>query len=107
MPDDDPAREGLPGRCDKGWFSKVFLAGKGMDRTGSDSIWDLTGTFQAYDPMAQMCAIEALKKKYFDHKRRQEAERGADRENAGGKRQTAQATARGGARFTGGGFGLN
>merc|ERR1719171_853454 len=66
MPDDDPAREGLPGRCDKGWFSKVFLAGKGMDRTGSDSIWDLTGTFQAYDPMAQMCAIEALKKKYFD-----------------------------------------
>tara|TARA_B100000405_G_scaffold302284_1_gene265249 strand:+ start:143 stop:2647 length:2505 start_codon:yes stop_codon:yes gene_type:complete len=48
-----------------------------------------------------------VKKKYFDHKRRQEAERGADRENAGGKRQTAQATARGGARFTGGGFGLN
>ena len=49
-----------------------------------------------------------VKKKYFDHKRRQEAERGGtDRENAGGKRQTAQATARGGARFTGGGFGLN
>mmetsp|Transcript_11896 Transcript_11896/g.51221 ORF Transcript_11896/g.51221 Transcript_11896/m.51221 type:complete len:868 (-) Transcript_11896:891-3494(-) len=48
-----------------------------------------------------------VKKKYFDHKRRQEAERRADRENAGGKRQTAQATARGGARFTGGGFGLN
>ena len=48
-----------------------------------------------------------VKKKYFDHKRRQEVERGADRENAGGKRQTAQATARGGARFTGGGFGLN
>ena len=48
-----------------------------------------------------------VKKKYFDHKRRQEAERGADRENAGGKRQTAQATAWGGARFTGGGFGLN
>ena len=48
-----------------------------------------------------------VKKRYFDHKRRQEADRGADRENMGGKRQTAQARASSGPRFTGGGFGLN
>jgi inosine-uridine nucleoside N-ribohydrolase len=66
MPENDEKREGLPGRCDKAWFSKVFLAGKGMDRTGDDSIWDLTGTFQAYDPLAQMCAVRSLRKKFFD-----------------------------------------
>jgi serine/threonine protein kinase len=66
MPAADERREGLPARCDKEWFSKVFLSGKGMDRGGEDSIWDLTGTFQAYDPIAQMCAVSALRKKYFD-----------------------------------------
>ena len=65
MPDGDPNREGLPGRCDKPWFSKVFLAGQGMDRTGEDSIWDLTGTFQAYDPMALLAALPGVRDRFL------------------------------------------
>ena len=45
MAADDPMREGLPGRCDKPWFCKVFLSGRGLDRTGDDSIWDAIVSF--------------------------------------------------------------
>merc|ERR1712232_278158 len=31
MAEDDPQREGLPGRCNKEWFSKIFLGGRGQD----------------------------------------------------------------------------
>ena len=65
MPDGDPNREGLPGRCDKPWFSKVFLAGQGLDRTGEDSIWDLTGTFQAYDPVALLAALPGIRDRFL------------------------------------------
>ena len=65
MDPDDKHREGLPGRCDKPWFCKVFLSGQGLDRGGSDSIWDLTTTFQAYDPVAVIAAVPQLKHKYF------------------------------------------
>merc|ERR1719387_3308440 len=65
MPDGAEGREGLPGRCDKGWFTKVFLAGKGMDRSGDDSIWDLTGTFQAYDPMALLAALPGVRDRFL------------------------------------------
>merc|ERR1719498_1226534 len=66
MPDKDPNREGLPGRCDKNWFSNVFLAGKGKDRSGDDSIWDLTGTFQAYDPVALLAAMPGVRDRFLD-----------------------------------------
>merc|ERR1719201_2389935 len=65
MPEADKDREGLPGRCDKAWFSKVFLNGQGMDRTGRDSIWDLTGTFQAYDPVAVLAALPGVRDRFL------------------------------------------
>ena len=40
---------------------QVFLSGKGLDRKGTDSIWDLTTTFQAYDPVAVIAAVPSLK----------------------------------------------
>ena len=40
LPDGDVKRLGLPGRCDKIWFSNTFCAGGGLARNGSDSIWD-------------------------------------------------------------------
>jgi len=63
---DDPAREGLPGRCNKIWFSQTFLGGKGMDRSGEDSIWDLAGTFQAYDCIALLGALPGIRDRYLD-----------------------------------------
>jgi hypothetical protein len=66
MPDGDPDREGLPGRCDKNWFSNVFLGGQGKDRSGTDSIWDLTGTFQAYDPMALLAALPGVRDRFLN-----------------------------------------
>jgi len=68
MPDGVIEREGLPGRCDKKWFSKVFLNGKGLDRTGKDSIWKLTDTFQAYDPLAQLVGVPEIKMRFFEPK---------------------------------------
>ena len=40
-----PGRLGLPMRCDKAWFCNTFCQGKGMDRDGSMSIWDLIVSF--------------------------------------------------------------
>merc|ERR1719203_61766 len=31
---DDPAREGLPARCDKNWYCNTFLGGRGEERSG-------------------------------------------------------------------------
>merc|ERR1719498_556811 len=64
LPANDPKREGLPGRCDKAWFCKVFLGGHGMDRDGSQTIWDLASTFQAYDPVAVVAALHGIRAKY-------------------------------------------
>eukprot|EP00930_Biecheleria_cincta_P088708 TRINITY_DN7795_c0_g2_i3.p1 TRINITY_DN7795_c0_g2~~TRINITY_DN7795_c0_g2_i3.p1 ORF type:complete len:877 (+),score=158.51 TRINITY_DN7795_c0_g2_i3:44-2674(+) len=65
MEADDPHREGLPGRCDKAWFSKVFLGGKGQDRNGEASIWDLASTFQAYDPVALLAALHSVRARFL------------------------------------------
>merc|ERR1719203_261560 len=34
MEEEDPAREGLPARCDSRWFSQTFLGGRGEERSG-------------------------------------------------------------------------
>jgi len=65
LPQDDPKRGGLPGRCDKAWFCKVFLGGKGNDRDGTDGIWDLASTFQAYDPMAVLAALHGVRARFM------------------------------------------
>jgi hypothetical protein len=62
---DDSAREGLPARCDKSWFCKIFLNGRGEDRSGDDSIWDLASTFQAYDPMAVVAALHGVRARFM------------------------------------------
>lgn len=66
MAPDDPAREGLPPRCNKAWFSQVFLGGQGLDRTGKDSIWDRATTFQPYDCIAVLGALPGMRDRYFD-----------------------------------------
>jgi len=62
----DPAREGLPARCNKQWFSQTFLGGRGQDRNGADSIWDLATTFQAYDCIALLGALPGIRDRYLD-----------------------------------------
>jgi len=66
MSSEDPAREGLPARCDKAWFSKVFLGGKGMNRSGSQSVWDLATTFQPYDCIALLGALPGIRDRYLN-----------------------------------------
>lgn len=66
LPAGDPGREGLPGRCDRPWFSNTFLSGRGQDRIGSDSIWDLSTTFQAYDCIALLGALPGIRDRYLD-----------------------------------------
>jgi len=62
---DDTKREGLPGRCDKAWFAKVFLGGKGEDRDGSSDVWDLASTFQAYDPVTLLAALHGVRARFM------------------------------------------
>lgn len=66
MAADDPHREKLPARCDKAWFCGQFLGGKGLDRTGADTIWDLVVSFNLYDPMTLVAAVPELRKQFFD-----------------------------------------
>lgn len=40
-----PDRLGLPARCDKQWFCATFCDGRGKERGGKDSIWDLVVSF--------------------------------------------------------------
>merc|ERR1719274_183710 len=36
-----------------------------MDRDGTMSIWDLTGTFQAYDPVALLAALPGVRDRFL------------------------------------------
>lgn len=65
MAEDDPNREGLPGRCNKQWFCKIFLGGAGLDREGNTSIWDLASTFQAYDAIALLAALHGVRARFL------------------------------------------
>merc|ERR1719188_250376 len=62
----DPAREGLPARCNKQWFCQVFLGGQGLEREGGDSIWDLATIFQPYDCVALLGALPGVRDRYLD-----------------------------------------
>jgi len=66
MPDGHPDREGLPGRCNKEWFAGVFLGGKGLDRNGDASVWDLATTFQPYDCIALLGALPGIRDRYLN-----------------------------------------
>jgi len=60
-------RKGLPPRCSKAWYCKTFLGGRGDDRTGADSIWDLVKQFNMYDPMALILSVPPLAWIFFEH----------------------------------------
>ena len=65
LPADDAARQGLPARCDKAWFSGAFCAGQGADRQAEDSIWDLVQTFNLYDPATLIAAVPNLREHFY------------------------------------------
>ena len=56
-----PDRLGLPMRCDKPWFCATFCKGQGLERSADDSIWDLIVSFNMYDPMALLCAVDSTR----------------------------------------------
>jgi len=60
-----PDRRGLPERCSRSWYCKTFLGGKGLDRRGADSIWDLVQHFNMYDPMALLLAVPFLSWQFY------------------------------------------
>lgn len=66
LPAEDPARHKLPARCDKAWFCTAFCGGQGMDRKGSDSIWDLVQSFLLYDPCTLVAAIPNWREVFFE-----------------------------------------
>jgi hypothetical protein len=66
LPADDEGRAKLPNRCDKDWFCNTFCGGKGKDRTGADSIWDLIQSFNLYDPMTLIAAVPELRERFYD-----------------------------------------
>ena len=66
MAPSDPARLGLPPRCNKEWFTNTFCGGGGMDRSGDESIWDLIQSFNMYDPMALLASIPQIRHRYFE-----------------------------------------
>mmetsp|Transcript_9613 Transcript_9613/g.22742 ORF Transcript_9613/g.22742 Transcript_9613/m.22742 type:complete len:1168 (+) Transcript_9613:336-3839(+) len=68
LPDEDPARLGLPPRCNKEWFCNTFCNKKGKDRGGDQSIWDLIKSFNMYDPMALLASIPQIRHRYFNWK---------------------------------------
>ena len=39
--------------------------GEGMERTGSDAVWDLVSSFNQYDSMAILAAVPALRQRFF------------------------------------------
>lgn len=65
LPADDAARQGLPPRCDKAWFSGAFCGGQGADRKPEDSIWDLVQTFNLYDPATLVAAVPNLREHFY------------------------------------------
>lgn len=59
------ARMGLPERCTTEWFKQTFLDGKGDDRSGTDSIWDLVEHFNMYDVLALVFSVPSLSWRFF------------------------------------------
>jgi len=66
-PEGDARRKGLPARCDRKWFINTFCNGRDdPNRSGEDTIWDLLEGFMQYDTIALLCAVPALRSKYFE-----------------------------------------
>lgn len=65
LPEDDPKRQGLPGRCDKAWFLNTFCGGKGKKKKGTDSIWEFVKTFNLYDPCTMIATIPNLREHFY------------------------------------------
>ena len=65
MEDDDPDREGLPPRCNRTWFTKVFCAGEDPEATGQESVWPYVDKFQLYDPMTLLSSIPEIRDELF------------------------------------------
>ena len=42
-------------------FCNTFCKGQGLERTADDSIWDLIVSFNMYDPMALLCAVDSTR----------------------------------------------
>ena len=62
----DPARMGLPPRCDREWFCNTFCAG--VKVTGS-ACWPYIRSFNMYDPLALIVTIPALRERFFEPKK--------------------------------------
>jgi len=61
----DERRKGLPDRCDRAWFCKAFCGGEGLERTASDSVWNLVKTFMLYDPCTLLAAMPGLREYFY------------------------------------------
>lgn len=66
LPVGHEGRAKMPERLNRDWFCDTFCAGKGKDRTGEDSIWDLIQSFNLYDPMTLIAAVPELRERFYD-----------------------------------------
>ena len=66
LPVGHEGRAKMPERLNRDWFCDTFCAGKGKDRTGADSIWDLIQSFNLYDPMTLIAAVPELRERFYD-----------------------------------------
>lgn len=66
LPVGHEGRAKMPERLNRDWFCDTFCGGKGKDRTGEDSIWDLIQSFNLYDPMTLIAAVPELRERFYD-----------------------------------------
>ena len=66
LPVGHEGRAKIPERLNRDWFCDTFCGGKGKDRTGEDSIWDLILSFNLYDPMTLIAAVPELRERFYD-----------------------------------------
>ena len=64
-PAGDPARKGLPERCDREWFSRTFCGGADLTEVGPDMIWPHVKSLNFYDPLTLLAAVPACLKRFF------------------------------------------
>mmetsp|Transcript_6060 Transcript_6060/g.10477 ORF Transcript_6060/g.10477 Transcript_6060/m.10477 type:complete len:941 (+) Transcript_6060:95-2917(+) len=63
----DKRREGLPARCDRGWFINTFCNGRDDPNRGpGEPVWDLVDGFMQYDTIAVLAAVPTLREAHFD-----------------------------------------
>jgi len=64
--DDPEIRSGLPGRCDRAWFSKQFCGGNVPDNlTGNDNVWPFVNGLTVSDVGAAIASIPYLRETLF------------------------------------------